>query len=644
MATNQTQAPPPIPPGFYPPYQPKKSRWWIPVVIVVGVLAIFFFVIIGIFGAIGSSFSKEPYEVKSNSVLYLDFGKVVGESPSDNPFSFMTGQTSITFFDILTAIKAAKDDSRIKGIYYKATPNNMGLARANEIQDAIKDFKTSGKFVYAFIETGREQDYYFALPADKIYMPSEGILELNGFGGASMFMKGFLEKIGIDFYVLGFEDFKSAGESISRKNFSDSSRYQIQVILNQRLKMFVDAVVDYRKMDRKLVNDVLNRGVYTADSLKALGFIDEFMQEADVRDMLKEKIFGKTKPDDKDKKLRLVGISNYVDDIPEVKKENLASEKNQIAIIFAEGAVMDEGGNPFSSEKVICTKDMVKYLKKAREDKEVKAIILRINSPGGSVITSDAIRDEIIKTKKVKPIFASMSDIAGSGGYYIPLACDTIIAHPATITGSIGVILAVPNIHGLLNNLDITVDTVSSGPAANTLNGMLPYTDLEKKKLYNIGKSIYDRFVQKVAEHRHKTFDETRALAKGRVWTGEDALKRGLVDVNGGLLDAITIAKKRIGVPEKLKVRVKIYPEPEDEIEALLRMFGFDRGNDDAGSGSWFKRTFAEMFGLNQDNIYYFYNSLPDGMKQQVNYMLDILGISKKEKAMMAMPYYIDVN
>jgi len=388
----------------------------------------------------------------------------------------------------------------------------------------------------------------------------------------------------------------------------------------------------------------LNRGVYTADSLKALGFIDEFMQEADVRDMLKEKIFGKTKPDDKDKKLRLVGISNYVDDIPEVKKENLASEKNQIAIIFAEGAVMDEGGNPFSSEKVICTKDMVKYLKKAREDKEVKAIILRINSPGGSVITSDAIRDEIIKTKKVKPIFASMSDIAGSGGYYIPMACDTIIAHPATITGSIGVILAVPNIHGLLNNLDITVDTVSSGPAANTLNGMLPYTDLEKKKLYNIGKSIYDRFVQKVAEHRHKTFDETRALAKGRVWTGEDALKRGLVDVNGGLLDAITIAKKRIGVPEKLKVRVKIYPEPEDEIEALLRMFGFDRGNDDAGSGSWFKRTFAEMFGLNQDNIYYFYNSLPDGMKQQVNYMLDILGISKKEKAMMAMPYYIDVN
>jgi protease-4 len=305
---------------------------------------------------------------------------------------------------------------------------------------------------------------------------------------------------------------------------------------------------------------------------------------------------------------------------------------------------MDQESNPFSSEKVISTKDMVKYLKKAREDKDVKAIILRINSPGGSVITSDAIREEILKTKKVKPIFASMSDIAGSGGYYIPMACDTIIAHPATITGSIGVILAVPNFSGTMNKLDISIDTVSSGPAANSLNGLMPYTDADKKMLYNIGKPIYERFVKKVAEHRHKTFDEARALAKGRVWTGEDALKHGLIDVNGGFYDAIAIAKKRIGVSEKLKVHIKIYPEPEDEVEALLRMFGFDKGDEDAETGNWFNRTFAKMFGLNQDNIYYFYNSLPDGMKNQVNYMFNIIGISKKEKIMMAMPYYLDVK
>ncbi|TAL67055.1 MAG: signal peptide peptidase SppA [Bacteroidetes bacterium] len=644
MADNQAQSAPQMPPGYYPPYQQKKSRWWIPVVIVVGVLIVFFSIIIGIFSAIGSSFSKEPFTVKDNSVLYLDFGKVVGESPSNNPFNFLGEESHATFFDILTAIKAAKDDNRIKGIFFKSTPNNMGLARANEIQNALKDFKQSGKFIYAYIETGREQDYYFALPADKIYMPSEGILEMNGFGGASMFLKGFFDKLGIEFYVLGFEDFKSAGESLSRKNFSDSSRYQLQVILNQRLKMFVDAVVDFRKMDRKLVMDVLNRGVYSADSLKALGFIDEFAQESDVKDMLKEKIFGKTKPDDKDKKLRLVSVSNYTDDLPEVKKENLASEKNQIAIIFAEGSVMDEGGSPFSSEKVICTKEMVKYLKKAREDKDVKAIILRINSPGGSVITSDAIRDEIIKTKKVKPIFASMGDIAGSGGYYIPMACDTIIAHPATITGSIGVILAVPNFHGLLNKLDITVDTISSNPGANSLNGLLPYSDVEKKKLYNIGKPIYDRFIQKVAQHRHKTFEEAHALAKGRVWTGEDALKRGLVDVNGGLFDAISIVKKRIGVPEKMKVRVKIYPEPVDEVTALLRMFGFEKENDDASTGNFFKKNLSAIFGVSRDDVYYFYNSMPDGMKQQVNYMLDILGISQKERVIMAMPYYMDIN
>lgn len=643
MADNQTQMPPMMPQGYY-PYPPKKSRWWIPVVIIVGVLIVFFSIVVGIFSAVGSSFSKEPYTVKENSVLYLNFGKEVGESPSTNPFSFIGNESHATFFDIVTAIRAAKDDNRIKGIFYRATPNNMGLARANEIQNALKEFKQSGKFIYAYIEAGREQDYYFALPADKIYMPSEGILEMNGFGGASMFLKGLFDKLGIEFYVLGFEDFKSAGEFLSRKNFSDSSRYQLQVILNQRLKMFVDAVVDYRKLDRKMVMDVLNRGVYAADSLKSLGFIDEFAQESDVRDMLREKIYGKTKPEDKDKKLRLVSVSNYTEDLPEVKKENLASEKNQIAIIFAEGSVMDEGNGPFSSEKVICTKDMVNYLKKAREDKDVKAILLRINSPGGSVITSDAIRDEIIKTKKVKPIFASMGDIAGSGGYYIPMACDTIIAHPATITGSIGVILAVPNFHGLLNKLDITVDTISSNPAANSLNGLLPYTDAEKKKLYNIGKPIYDRFIQKVAEHRHKTFDEAHALAKGRVWTGEDALKRGLVDVNGGLFDAISIVKKRVGVAEKMKVRVKIYPEPVDDLTAILRMFGLEKENEDATTGNWFRNTVSSIFGISKDNVYYFYNSMPDGMKRQVNYMLELLGISQKERTIMAMPYYMDVN
>ena len=644
MSNGQTTVPPGVPPQYYPIYK-KKSRWWIPVLIVVGVLAVIIIIISAVFGSFMSSFEKEPYEVKHNSVLYLDMGMVVSETCQKSPFNFFGKGCKASYFDILHAIKTAKDDKRIKGIYYKPTFTQMGYAKSKEIQDALEDFKSSGKFIYAYMDVCTEPDYYRALPADKIFMPPEGMAELNGFGVSAVFLKGFLEKIGINFYVLGFEDFKSAGESLARKNFSDSARKQIKVILDQRLNMFTDAVVKYRKMDRKTVLDALGRGIFSADSMRALGFIDEFAQESDVKEMLKEKVYGKDKAKDKESKLRLVHIADYIDNEPETKQK-VADKDKQIAIIFAEGTVSDEigGSSPFDNEMKITTREMVKYLKKAREDKDVKVIILRINSPGGSVITSDAIREEIIKTKKVKPVYASMGDVAASGGYYIPMACDTIIAHPATITGSIGVILAIPNMNGLMNKLDLTSDTISTGPASQTLNGMLPIQEKDKKMLYTVGKTIYDRFVQKVAEHRHKTFEEVHALAKGRVWTGEDAFKNGLVDVLGGFNTAISIAKARIGVPDSVKVRIVMYPEPEDEIEALLKMFNLGKHGEPDEQTGWFGNVFSKLFGVTQNDIGYFYESLPEGMKHEVNYMFDLLGIARKEKAMIALPYYIDVD
>jgi protease-4 len=643
MSNGQTTVPPPIPPQYYPTYR-RKSRWWIPVVIVVGVLAIIFILIFALFGSLMSPFEKESYEVKSNSVLYLDMGKVLNETCQKTPFSFMGNQCKASFPEVLDAIKTAKTDKRIKGIYYKAEFTQMGYAKSKEIQDALNDFKSSGKFIYAYMDVCAEPDYFRALPADKIFMPPEGMAEMNGFGATSIFLKGMLDKIGINFYVLGFEDFKSAGESLSRRNFSDSARKQIQVILDQRLNMFLDGVVQYRKMDRKLALDALNRGIFMADSMKALGFIDDFAQEADVKEMMKEQIYGKVKSKE-EHKLRLVGIEDYLSDKPETKQK-IADKSKQIAIIYAEGTVSDDmGSSPFDTEKKITTSAMVKYLRKAREDKDVKVIILRINSPGGSVITSDAIREEIIKTKKVKPIYASMSDVAASGGYYIPMACDTIIANPATITGSIGVILAVPNLSGLMNKLDLSPDTISTGPAAQTLNGLIPMQEKDKKMLYTAGKSIYDRFIGKVALHRHKTFEQIHALAKGRVWTGEDAYKNGLVDVLGGYQTAIDIAKRRIGIPDSVKALFKVYPEPEDPFEALLKMFGVGKhGEDDEHCSSWFGNVFSKLFGVPQNEIGYFYEALPDGLKHEVNYMFDLLGIARREKVMMAMPYYIDEN
>ncbi|MFA6572042.1 MAG: signal peptide peptidase SppA, partial [Bacteroidota bacterium] len=633
----------PMQPNFpppYPPYYRKKTRWWIPVAIIGGIILVFIIMISLFIGSISSSFSKESYEVQKNSVLYLDLGKTLVEYEPDNPLNILGASSKATFFDVITAIKRAKTDDRIQGIYYKSSLVAIGFAKAKEIQDALVDFKKSGKFLYAYIETGREIDYYLALPADKIFMPSEAMMELNGFGASSVFLKGFFEKIGIDFYVLGFEDFKSAGESLSRKNFSDSSRKQIRVLLEQRYDMLINAIAKFRKLAPEKVNKDINEGMYSADVFLARGYVDTIITESDLKDKIKKEIFGTGKKAE-EKKLHFASIGNYLS-APYKKKEITADKNKQIAIIFGVGAIIDQEGNsPFGGESNITPKKFIKYLKEAREDDDVKVIIIRIDSPGGSVIASDAIYEEILKTKKVKPVYASMSDVAASGGYYIPIACDTIIAHPATITGSIGVILAIPNINGLLGKLGITADTVSIGKNSQFLNGMYPYTDNDKAKLYSIAKPIYDRFLNKVAKNRHKTYDQVRAIAKGRVWSGADAYKLGLVDVLGGMETALSIAKKRIGVPDSMKVFVQIYPEKEDPMVVLLKAFGLEKDDEESmGESLKLTTTIAKIFGFDKQDFMTAYNTLPANWRGHLNYYLNLLYMSNNgEKALMAMPY-----
>ncbi len=630
----------------YPPYYThrRKSNWWIPIVIV-GVIIILFFAFFAlIIGSISSvfSFKTEVIEVKSNSVLYLTLDDVT-ENTEENPFAFFTGATFGTrYYDMIRAIKIAKNDDRIKGIYYNAKFSPMmGFPQAQELQRVLKDFKESGKFIYAFIETGREFEYYNALLADSIFMPREGIMEMNGFGSTNLFLKGFLNMIGIDFYVQGFEDFKSAGESFSRKNYSDSARYQIQVILQQIYDEFTNAVSEYRKLDKKLVEDILVRGVYSADSLKELGFIDGFMTDAEVRDFIKDKIFGKDRDKKKDK-LQLVRISSYLNSDPPIQKKDIVKDK-QIAIIYAVGPIVDQPSEGFNQSQEIIASKVVNYLKQARENNDIKAIILRVDSPGGSVISSDAIQEEIQKTKSVKPVYSSMGNVAASGGYYISMSCDTIIADKLSITGSIGVIMAIPNLSGMINKLNITADTVSTGPAANFFNGFYPFTDKEKEVLYNMGKNIYYRFVEKVAKNRNMTFEQARSYAKGRVWTGYDAQKIGLVDVIGGLDDAIKIAKRRIGVPEDVPVRIQIYPRPADPMEMILKLLGIIDETDDEEIVKT-KSDLAKVLNLSPNAFDLIVNELPENAKNQIYYNLQLLALSRKEKVMLAMPYYIQIQ
>jgi protease-4 len=515
---------------------------------------------------------------------------------------------------------------------------SMGMAMAQEYLDALEEFKKSGKFVYSYIETGSEAGYMLALPSDKIYMSSEGICELNGFGTSTTFYKGLLDKIGVEFHVKGFEDFKSAGEGYVRKNYSDSARYQLKVLLGERFEYYLDLVSKYRKIDREEVRDLLNEGVYSADDYLEHHLVDSLISETTVKEILKDRSTKDVLLNSSEPKLNLVSVCDYLESEQKLQQSDAPKDK-QIAIIFASGTIIDDNGKANMND-AITPSSIIKSLKSAREDESVKAIILRIDSPGGSVMASEAIREEIEKTKKIKPVYASMSDVAASGGYYIAMPCDTIIASEHTITGSIGVISMFPNISKLMGKLDLSVDTISTGAASQDLNIMLPFGERQKNKLNAMMERTYHRFVDKVATARKKSFEEAHALAKGRVWSGMDAKEHGLVDTMGGIMTAIDIAKRRIGLAESQKVRVREYPEHEGEWELILKLL---KKPNQAETGVNYS-AMAQYFGVDQNQMVGLFNSLPPAVRKDVLYSFQMLAISQKEYVLVACPNLYEIK
>jgi protease-4 len=649
-------------PQYPPPYRSQRRRssnWWIPLLVIGVVVALFFVFIAVIITQVGGAFEKQDVEVKNNSVLYLTLDGGMQEYSKSSPFAVFSGaKGSASFFETIKAIRSAAKDEKIKGIYIKQGMESIGFAKSIELQGVLDDFKKSGKFIYAFMEVGAESQYFNVLPADSIFMPGEGLLEFNGLGASSIFFKGFFEKIGIDYHVVHFEDFKSAGDMFGETKYTDSAKYQLRVLLQQRYDYLVNAISKYRKMPKEKVIECMDRGLYTADSLKSEGFIDGFATEINVREFLRYKANSKNynlvlSADESIKdhladanfkgKLNLVGVSDYISTLMPAD-EDVFDKDIEIAVINGVGPINSgkEGDDGFNNDYSIRSGDFVRNLKKARDDKKVKAIIIRIDSPGGSVIASEEIWDEIIRAKSIKPVYASMSDVAASGGYYMAMACDTIIAHPATITGSIGVILAIPNLSGTMSKLGITADTINLGNSSQFMNTMFPFDQKSKDKLYELSSNIYHRFVSRAASSRKMTYDQLRALAKGRVWTGEDAKARGLVDTLGGIETTINIVKNRLGIPLDKKVYVKYFPEKVDDLKTILNLIGMgDKNQDEDGEGEG-KIQLAKMLGLTPQEFLTNWNTLPSDVKRQMVYMLELNKIAGREQSMMAMPYIVD--
>lgn len=640
MAEMNPQAIPPQPPPYM-YHQPRRTRWWIPLLIVAIVIVLFILGVIAFFTIVSSVFSEKPIEVKQNSVLYIELDKPIGEYNEPGPFDFLGIQDTPSQYEIMQAIKRAGTDDRIKGIYISSGIETMGFAKTEEFLEALDDFKKTGKFIYGFMAMGDEDTYMKLLAADKIFVPAEGIVEMNGFAATSIFLKNLLDTVGIDMEVIGFEDFKSAGEPYSRTSFSDSSRLQLRVILNQRQDIFCTLVAKYRKMTKDKVIQSLNSCLYNPDTLKQLGFIDELASETDVNRIMTETVYGKAAENNSNNKINKIKVIDYLRS-EFIDEENIDFDR-QIAIIYGSGMITPTANeNPFGGgDRVITSKKFIKYLAEAREDETIKAIILRIDSPGGSALISDEIYQEVIRTKKVKPVYASMSDVAASGGYYIAVAADTIIANPSTITGSIGVITAIPSFSRLIKKVYLTVDTVATTPSAMTLKGVFPMADKERTLIKSFAEGIYYRFLSKVAANRKMSVEKIRTLAKGRVWTGTDAQKLGLVDVLGGMNDAIAIAKKRIGVPEGQKVIIRQFPERKESIQAFLEMLGLE---DDDVATKVKVNEIAAQIGMNNNAFMQVIDMLPRTLRNQVMNIAGLLELVKTEKAVVMMPVFMSFN
>lgn len=649
---NTTNTPPnsPPPPPYPPRYKNQRrgggSRWWIPVVIVFGTIGLFIALIIGGLAFFVSQLpdldfeaSNKAVKVKENSVLYLDLKNGLPEFTRGEPFENIGGKKSPeTLFNVLTAISRAKEDEDIIGIYLRPK-GNLPMSRALEVNAALKEFKESGKFIYSFIEVGNETTYLSSLPADSIFMPTEGMLEMNGLSITSMFVKNMTKKIGVEFLTIGWEDFKSAGDMMSKTKFSDSSRYQLEQILDQRYKGLLEEIYNERGISRSESHYIMSEGIYTAEKAYQNKFIDGIQTEYDLKRMIRENYFPPDSTDDiiESSDINLISAGSYIASDPPLNKE-VSDEDQQIAIIYANGAISSgyEQQSPFGGgQDGIYSDTFIKHLRQARDDDDVKLIILRIDSPGGSAIASDEMWEEIQLTRKVKPVWASMSSVAASGGYYMSMACDRIYAHPQTITGSVGVILSIPNLSETADMVGLTFDTLATTPAAQFMNGAYKYRSEDIKKLKDISWGIYKRFVQRAADSRDISFDEMRSKAKGRVWTGQDALEQGLIDQLGGFNKVINDAKEVLGLdPEKL-VYVKQYPKVNESLNEILdKIFNPDQ-NPEAGN---MELEIAEMLGIDVFSVATKLSLMPESYKVQLYHTLKLAEMSKQERVLTALP------
>ncbi|WP_118196914.1 signal peptide peptidase SppA [Albibacterium indicum] len=540
----------------------------------VGIIIAFFLIIIitfGIMGAWVSSVSDKTVEISDNTVLHISLNYPIEERTNKNNFQAYRFadmfSENIGLNDILTRIKYAKTDDKIKGIYLDMSMMGASFATLQEIRDALIDFKSSGKFILSYSEYYSQGTYYLASTADNVYLNPEGIIDFSGLSSQSVFFKHTLEKLGIEAQVIKVGTYKSAVEPFILDKMSPANREQVTSFLGSIYTNYLDEIAASRDISADSLFQIANElKIETADDAVTYGLVDATKYKDEVLAELKSLL----NLEEKDK-IKSVSIEKYVVKDP----SQSGTSRDRIAVVYAVGDIVSGEG----SDKQIGSEKISRAIRTAREDDKVKAVVLRVNSPGGSALASDVIWREVELTKATKPIIVSMGDLAASGGYYISTAADSIFAQPNTITGSIGVFGIIPNMQGFFNDkLGVTFDVVKTGEFSDLGSINRPLTAQEEAIIQRSVNQIYDTFTQKVADGRNKKQSYIDSIGQGRVWSGSQALELGLVDKLGGIDDAIVAAASKAELDE---YKIVTYPAISDPFESLL-------GNSKDRISQWF--------------------------------------------------------
>jgi len=521
------------------------------------VISIFFFV-----GLIAGIASSPKTEVGSKAVLVLDMNEEFHELRRQNPLTNLGDDhyDEPGIYDVIRILHYAKQDSSIKGIYIKCNGNPNGFAASEEIREALIDFKKSGKFTYAYGNVIPQKAYYVASVADKIYCNPKGGVDWKGFATVMPFLKVALQKLEIEPQIFYAGKFKSATEPLREEKMTDANRLQTSALLNDLYNRFLYKVAEARNLDTSLLRKCVNEHLvqYAGDAVE-YKLVDGLKYDDELKDEIKSKL-----KIDKYETVNFISLAKYAD---AARARYKKSGKEKIAVIYAEGDIVDGksdqqqiGGDAYRS-----------LIRKARLDKDIKAIVLRINSGGGSALVSENLWREIIIAKKEKPFVVSFGDVAASGAYYLSCNADSIFAQPNCITGSIGVFSILPNMQQFFKDkLGVTFDGVKTAPDADALTITKPLSLLQKKYIQNEVDSIYYHFKSRVADGRKKTIEYVDSIGQGRVWSGERALQLGLVDRLGGLQDAIDCAARMAKINN---YRLSEYPEEKSIIDLLLSSY-----------------------------------------------------------------------